>query len=170
MSRTQRHALLVEIIRDRPGSTQESLVEALAESGVEVTQATVSRDLAAIGAVRGPGGYRLPDQSDARPSTDDPAERLGRVLREHAVSFDPAATLVVVRTAPGHAQVLATELDRARPAGMVGCVAGDDTIFVAAPSEREAGRLLRRLSEMAGLAPTPNSSTAPNATTNGAPA
>jgi len=170
MSRAQRHALLAEIIRDRPGSTQESLVDALAESGVEVTQATVSRDLAAIGAVRGPGGYRLPDLTDARPSTDDPAERLGRVLREHAVSFDPAATLVVVRTAPGHAQVLATELDRARPAGMVGCVAGDDTIFVAAPSEREAGRLLRRLSEMAGLAPAPNSPSAPSASTNGAPA
>jgi transcriptional regulator of arginine metabolism len=154
MSRTQRHALLMEILRDRPGSTQESLVAALAESGVEVTQATVSRDLAAIGAVRGPGGYLLPERPAVVQAGGASADRLARALREHAVSFEPAATLVVVRTAPGHAQLLASELDHARPPGMVGCIAGDDTIFVATPAEREARRLLARMAEAAGLSST----------------
>lgn len=118
----------------------------LAEEGVEVTQATVSRDLAALGAVRAAGGYRLPDD----PTPGVGGESLSRALRAHAVGFDLAATLVVVRTAPGHAPALASEIDRARPTGMVGCIAGDDTIFVATPSSAEARGLLAVLSGEGG--------------------
>ncbi|USN99417.1 MAG: arginine repressor [Phycisphaeraceae bacterium] len=140
MSRARRHAVLSRILRDRPAATQEQIAAALNAAGEPVTQATVSRDLAAIGAVRGPGGYQLPD-------LPAPAgqRRLAPTFREHAVSVEPAANLVVVRTAPGHASVIASELDAARPAGMVGCVAGDDTVMIATPSAGDAAALTEHL-------------------------
>lgn len=143
MSRSHRHAVLTRILRDRPAATQEQIVEALHAAGERVTQATVSRDLSAIGAVRGPSGYQLPDRPPARGVPG----RLAAVVREHAVSAQPAATLVVVRTAPGHASVIASELDAAPPPGMVGCVAGDDTVVIATPSSGDAGALTAQLNE-----------------------
>lgn len=138
------------MLADSPATTQHALVEGLEAAGMAVTQATVSRDLAAIGAVRGPDGYRLPEQVGGGVAVAPPrAEgRLAGVIREHAISVEPAAGLVVLRTAPGHANFVASELDAARPLGMVGCIAGDDTIFIATGSEREAGRLVRRLEGM----------------------
>ncbi len=143
MPRARRHALLARILRDRPPATQEQLVEALRAAGENVTQATVSRDLAAIGAVRSRGGYRLP--GGTRPDPAAAPGRLARTLREHAVGIEPASALVVVRTAPGHAGLVASELDAASPRGMVGCVAGDDTIMIATRSARAASALASQL-------------------------
>ncbi len=151
MSRVRRQALLRELLADSPATTQHALVEGLESAGMSVTQATLSRDLAAIGAVRGPDGYRLPDQVGGGAVAVAPPRAEGRlagVIREHTISVEPAAGLVVLRTAPGHANFVASELDAARPPGMVGCIAGDDTIFIATGSEREAGRLVRRLEGM----------------------
>jgi len=142
MSRLHRQYTLREILASRPAVTQEELVESLAEAGLRVTQATVSRDLAAIGAVRGPGGYRLADPASAVGTLAED-DRVEHALREHAMSVSRADALVVVRTAPGHANVVAAELDAARPEGMVGCIAGDDTIFIATPPARQAGELAR---------------------------
>ena len=141
MPRSRRHAVLIRILKDRPAATQEQIAAALHAAGEPVTQATVSRDLAAIGAVRGPGGYRLP----GGPGPVSRQDRLAPTIREHAVSVEPAASLVVIRTAPGHASVIASELDAARPVGMVGCVAGDDTVMIATPSARAAGALVAHL-------------------------
>lgn len=152
MSRTRRQALLRDLLADAPASTQEELVSALARAGQAVTQATVSRDLAAIGAVRAADGYRLPDTGGgiavAVASSPKNGSRLAGVIRDHVISVEPASAMVVLRTAPGHANFVATELDAARPPGMVGCIAGDDTIFIATASEREAGRLVRRLDDI----------------------
>ncbi|MBZ0171609.1 MAG: hypothetical protein K8E66_04450 [Phycisphaerales bacterium] len=141
MSRSRRHAALTRMLSDHLVATQEQLVEALHAAGEPVTQATVSRDLAAIGAVRGPGGYRLP----ADPLAGSGTNRLAPTIHEHATSVEPAATLVVVRTATGHASVIASELDAARPTGMVGCVAGDDTVMIATPSTDAAAALTAQL-------------------------
>ena len=119
--------------------TQESIVEALAQSGITVTQATVSRDLAAIGAVRGAGGYMLSDGgASARPQ--DLAQLLS-LVRDHVIRVSPASSLVVLHTAPGHANFVASTIDSVRPPGMVGCIAGDDTIFIATPSKGGASQL-----------------------------
>lgn len=151
MSRTRRHHVLRELLASEAVSTQEDLVAGLARAGLGVTQATVSRDLAAIGAVRGADGYRLPGTpvgGTAVATAPADGSRIAGVIREHAVSVEPAAALAVVRTAPGHANFVATELDAARPMGMIGCIAGDDTIFIATASDREARRLVRRMEEM----------------------
>ncbi len=147
MSRIRRHSVLRKILADSPASTQDELVSALAEAGMPVTQATVSRDLAAIRAVRAVDGYRLAGDvgGEAIPEAE---RRLAGVIREHAISVEAAASFAVVLTAPGHANFVAAELDGARPPGMVGCIAGDDTIFVATKSEREADRLVRLLCSM----------------------
>ena len=146
MNRARRLDTLTRILRDRPAATQAELAEALRQAGVRVTQATVSRDLAAIGAVRGPGGYRLDGgRPGAAPGVGGAGERLGAAIRQHVVSIERAASLVVVRTIPGHASVVASALDAAMPAGMVGCVAGDDTVMIAAVSAGAAGGLCRSL-------------------------
>ena len=116
----------------------------LAESGISVTQATVSRDLAAIGAVRSSEGYRLPDQDSVSSSTGDPIQ-LKAILRDHVLDVLPAASLVVIHTAPGHANFVASQIDATRPKGMVGCLAGDDTIFIATPSNKAASTLAELL-------------------------
>lgn len=147
MSRSLRLHTLREILGRRPAATQDELVESLADAGLTVTQATVSRDLSAIGAVRGADGYQLPDQLGVASAVQDP-EAVATAVRTHAISVARADSLVVVRTAPGHANVLAAELDTARPDGMVGCIAGDDTIFIATPSGKRAGELTALFNEM----------------------
>ena len=152
MSRIRRHHLLRELLAGSPASTQEELAAGLTEAGLAVTQATVSRDLAAIGAVRGPDGYRIPEEGGAGwPSaarSPDAEQRLAGVIRDHTVEATPAASMVVLKTAPGHANFVASELDAARPQGMVGCIAGDDTIFIASQSPESAGALARSFQEM----------------------
>ena len=150
MSRTRRHHTLRELLAAKPASTQEELVGGLADEGLAVTQATVSRDLAALGAVRGPSGYSLPDLNgglSARPSTAG-GDRLAAIARRHLIIATRADALVVLRTAPGHANFVASELDAVRPDGMIGCIAGDDTIFVATPSRAAARTLAASLSAM----------------------
>lgn len=147
MSRSLRLHTLREILARQTVATQDELVDSLATAGVQVTQATVSRDLASIGAVRGPDGYRLVDHLGIATLPRDSAH-LGSAFRSHAVSVSKADALVVVRTAPGHADVLATALDNARPPGMVGCIAGDDTIFIATPSSKRAADLTCTLAGM----------------------
>ena len=135
---------MIDLLRQGPVPSQEDLAAALARWGEAVTQATVSRDLAAIGAVRGPDGYRLPDAPADPVRTAAPNEVAGMV-RRHAVSVTPAHALVIVRTAPGHAQMVATAFDRWPPEGVEGTVAGDDTIFLATGSPDTARRIAAEL-------------------------
>ena len=147
MTRIRRHAMLRQLLNRAPATTQESLVSGLESHGISVTQATVSRDLAAIGAVRGPEGYRLPEHGAIPPVSSDDLKRLHSVLREHVIRIVPAASMVVIHTAPGHANFLASQIDSVRPNGMVGCLAGDDTIFIATASSKAAGSMVRALNK-----------------------
>jgi transcriptional regulator of arginine metabolism len=149
MHRNQRLHLLKQLITDGSASTQVEFVESLAASGIEVTQATISRDLTAIGAVRGPDGYQLPDRNGAiPPSATQPSDGLQRVLREHAMIAKQADSIVVLRTIPGHADFVASELDATPPSGMVGCIAGDDTIFIATTSNKAASSLVKTVTNI----------------------
>lgn len=153
LSKPQRQHRVGQLIEQNAVTSQGQLVDLLAKSGVEATQATVSRDLEEIGAVkvRAAGGepvYAVPELPKDRVA---PEEHLRRVLGDWVVDVASSANLVVVRTPPGSAHVVASALDRAALKEIIGTVAGDDTIIVVA-SERTGGvALARRLARLAGL-------------------
>ena len=132
--KARRRRDLVKILREGKASSQKDIVDGLRSSGHEVTQATVSRDLQDVGAtkvrVNGHFYYRLPDELP-RGSGDLVARNLMRTLDEFAVAIRPAATMVIVITAPGHASAVARAIDVAGLDDVAGTIAGDDTIFVA---------------------------------------
>jgi transcriptional regulator of arginine metabolism len=130
-----RRKLIKELVGAGPIATQEELRAVLAERGHDVTQATLSRDLAQLGARRAAHGYELPDA---------PAPILPELVR----SVDDNGTLVVIHTAPGAAHVVASALDRAKPIEILGTIAGDDAIFVAPARGVAANRLAKRVREI----------------------
>lgn len=143
-TRASRHARIVELVRGRPVRSQTELVDLLAADGIHVTQATLSRDLEELGAVKvragdGPAAYVIPeDGTRALRPAEQATARLVRLLRELLTGADASGNLVVLRTPPGAAQFLASALDRSGLPEIVGTIAGDDTILVVA---RDAGDL-----------------------------
>jgi transcriptional regulator of arginine metabolism len=140
-TKAARHARIVSILGEHRVRSQAELAAALTAAGVEVTQATLSRDLEELGAVklRTPDGglpsYVIPEDGaplTARGVDDAPPHRLARLLGELLVSAEPSANLVVLRTPPGAAHFLASALDRAGLPEVLGTIAGDDTILVVA--------------------------------------
>jgi transcriptional regulator of arginine metabolism len=139
LTRAARHARIEAIIRSRPVRSQADLAESLAADGVQVTQATLSRDLEELGAVKVRGAYLIPEDGSTplRPPAPEPADqqapaRLVRLLRELLTDAAGSGNLVVLRTPPGAAQFLASALDRSGLPDVVGTIAGDDTILVVA--------------------------------------
>jgi transcriptional regulator of arginine metabolism len=133
-----RRAEIRALIAGRPVATQEELRELLAAKGHAVTQATLSRDLAKLGARRAAGGaYELPDATPRVPLLSD-------LVRQ----VDDNGSLVVIHTTAGAAQVVASTFDRARLPEALGTIAGDDTIFVAPARGVTTARLARRLREL----------------------
>jgi transcriptional regulator of arginine metabolism len=149
-----RQAALAALLRSRRVSGQAGLLEALHAKGFEATQATVSRDLDELGAVkvRGDDGrlvYALPEPPAAA-GVDE--RELRQVLALSLSAIVPSGNLVVVHTPPGHANVLASTLDRAGLPGLAGTVAGDDTVLLIC-TERTSGKAMaRQLSALAGHA------------------
>ena len=132
-TRAARHARIVDLIRDKAVRSQTELAELLGVDGVQVTQATLSRDLEELRAVKVGGVYVIPEDGmpALRPAEQAPA-RLIRLLRELLNSVDVSGNLVVLRVPPGAAQFLASALDRSGLPDVVGTIAGDDTILVVA--------------------------------------
>lgn len=160
-SKQQRQQLISRLIDQRSISSQPQLQEMLKEQGIEATQATLSRDLEELGAVkiRVPGGetvYAIAEYVPARPA---PSEQLRRVMAEWVAEVSSSGNLVVVRTPPGCAHVVASALDRSGLDGLLGTVAGDDTIMcVASESLGGAGlaeefRLLAGVTDVTGGTP-----------------
>lgn len=157
-SRAARHDRIVAILAGRPVRSQAELAAALEASGFSVTQATLSRDLDELGAVklRPPDGgvpvYVVPEDGSpltARAADDDPPHRLVRLLGELLVSAEASANLVVLRTPPGGSSFLASALDRAGLPDVLGSIAGDDTILVIARDPSGGSELASRLLDMA---------------------
>lgn len=153
LAKPQRLHRVARILEQSTVGSQARLVELLAEEGVVATQATVSRDLEELGAikVRVPGGetiYVIPEQSRDRPA---PEEHLRRVLGEWVVEVGHSANLVVVRTPPGSAHVVGSALDRAGLPEILGTVAGDDTVMVVATERTGGESVARQISQIAGL-------------------
>jgi len=153
VAKNQRQYRIVKLISQQPISSQQQLVELLAEEGISATQATVSRDLDELGAikVRGPGGasvYAIPDLPRDQISTEG---YLKRVLGEWVVEVVHSGNLVLLKTPPGCAHVVASALDRTRPEGVLGTVAGDDTVLVLADGAVGGSRLAELIMRVAGL-------------------
>jgi transcriptional regulator of arginine metabolism len=153
LAKPQRQHRLARLLEHHAVSSQAQAVELLAADGVLATQATVSRDLEELGAVkvRVPGGdmvYAIPEHAKDRIAPED---QLKRVFGDWVVEVAYSGNLVVLRTPPGSAHVVASAIDRAGLRDVLGTVAGDDTLMVVV-SERVGGvKVARRLRSLAGL-------------------
>ncbi|MGL5817372.1 MAG: arginine repressor [Phycicoccus sp.] len=153
-SRVARQHRIVEILGATPVRSQTELLDLLAEDGIEVTQATLSRDLVDVGAERVRVGknlvYAVPGEGGDRTvrAAVDPEERMTRLqsrCHELLVAADSSANLVVLRTPPGAANFLASALDHSGYDGVLGTIAGDDTIVVVTSGTAHSRGLVDRL-------------------------
>lgn len=152
LTKPQRQHRIARLLIEHAVTSQARLVELLADDGVAATQATVSRDLDELGAVkvRVPGGdtvYAIPELPMER---HVPEDTLRRVLGEYVVDVAWSANLVVLRTPPGSAHVVGSAIDRTGMSGVVGTVAGDDTLIVVV-AEQVADRVATEMRKYAGL-------------------
>ena len=153
MSKHQRQHRISQILANEVVTSQEQLVRLLADDGVESTQATVSRDLDDLGAVKvrvsgGESVYAIPEHPADRVV---PVDQLRRVMGEWVVEVESSGNLVVLRTPPGSAHVVASALDRTGIEGSIGTVAGDDTLMVVAAEGTTGENLAVTLRNLAGF-------------------
>jgi len=141
MRKAYRQAQILKLVRSRPISTQDELAERLAATGIDASQVTLSRDIRELGLIKTAAGYGEQNAAEPEASTDT----LRRVLQEFLRDLRMAQNLVVLKTVPGGAQPVARALDTEDWSEIVGTVAGDDTIFIAAPSDAAAKRLREKL-------------------------
>jgi transcriptional regulator of arginine metabolism len=158
-TKNARHRLIVELVTGHEVRSQGELADLLAEHGVQVTQATLSRDLVELDAVkvRAPSGalvYAVPAEGgDRRPIAPGKSaaarHRLSRLCAELLVSAEASANLVVLRTPPGAAQFLASAFDKAEFTEILGTIAGDDTVLVIGREPAGGDDLARRILSLA---------------------
>lgn len=146
IAREQRRQRIAELVRQRRIHSQFELVDLLAELGIAVNQATLSRDLRAMGLLKGPNGYELP--TEVQPDAADPSLALVHAVQTWLTGATAAENLVVLRTPVGGAQPLAIALDQAAWKAILGTVAGDDTILVVTKNAAEAKRVTKQLADL----------------------
>ncbi|MBN9644542.1 arginine repressor [Corynebacterium mendelii] len=150
VSRAARQAKITEILTTTKVHSQVALSDILLDEGIDITQATLSRDLDELGAkkVRGGSGrawYSLGGQeAQSTEAISGTVDKLRRVLDDILVSVDSSGNTAVLRTPPGAAQYLASFIDRAALPEVVGSIAGDDTIFVLARQPMTGSELAQR--------------------------
>lgn len=153
LTKQQRQHRIAGLLEHYSVTSQGQLVDLLSADGVVATQATVSRDLEEMGAikVRASGGesvYAIPDLPKEHHTPED---HLRRVLGDWVVEVDHSHNLVVLRTPPGSAHVVASAIDRAGLPPVLGTVAGDDTIMVVVSEKSNGAKVARELARLAGL-------------------
>ena len=145
MNKFERQGTILRLVGEQQLATQSDVVDALRDEGLDAVQATVSRDIAQLGLVkvRGDDGrlvYALPGAADL-----DRLSELAAALRRWTTGLEPTGNLVVLRTPPGHANALALAFDEAALPEVAGCIAGDDTIFLAAREGMTGAELAEQL-------------------------
>ena len=153
LAKPQRQHRITQLLEHHQVRSQAELVELLSASGVAATQATVSRDLDDLGAVKvrvrgGETAYAIPELPVDQVAPED---HLRRVFSDWVVEVAPSANLVVLRTPPGSAHVVGSALDRAGLDGVMGTVAGDDTLFVVVTEDLGGAAMATTLRDLAGL-------------------
>lgn len=153
LSKHQRQHRIAKLLETETVTSQIQLVELLADDGVVATQATVSRDLEDLGAVKvrvagGEVAYAIPELPTEQHAPED---HLRRVLGDWVVEVNHSQNLVVLRTPPGSAHVVGSALDRSGLTGLIGTVAGDDTLLCVAADDVGGDQLADTLRSLAGL-------------------
>jgi len=146
MSKRTRQQAIIELVSHKRIPSQAALADELRKSGYEVTQATLSRDIAEMNLVKSKGGYTRPQ--DASGSGMCPVPDPVGTLKRLVTKVDSAFNQVVVRTSPGGASAVALALDDKQFDGVLGTIAGDDTILIVARSVEAAGELCGKLGEL----------------------
>lgn len=151
-TKVQRQGLIARLVAENEVTNQPQLLDLLAEAGVEATQATVSRDLDDLGAVkvRGASGATVYAIPEFAPDRIAPADQLRRVMGEWVAEVASSGNIVVLRTPPGCAHVVASALDRSRVDGLLGTVAGDDTLLCVSATT-DGASLADELRRLAGI-------------------
>jgi transcriptional regulator of arginine metabolism len=150
----QRQQALLELVRRELLGSQEQIRARLHALGYEATQSTISRDLEELGLVRvrdGRGHLRYAELAEGNGSNGHHVPQLDALLREFALAVEVSANIVLVKTPPGAANALAQGLDGSSMKGLLGTVAGDDTILAVATSVAAGKSLARALRSMAGI-------------------
>ena len=152
-TKQQRQQIITRLIAQENVSSQPHLQEMLKDQGIEATQATISRDLEELGAVkiRVAGGDSIYAIAEYAPARVAPSDQLRRVMAEWVAEVTSSGNLVVVRTPPGCAHVVASALDRSALSGLLGTVAGDDTIFCVAAEDIGGAGLAEELRSLSGV-------------------
>ena len=143
-----RHGKIIEIIEKNDLETQEELAGKLRESGFQVTQATVSRDIRELKLSKVPTGSGSQKYVVLKQDDSHMGDKYIRVLRDGFTSMDTAQNILVIRTVSGMAMAVAAALDALKFSEIVGCIAGDDTIFAAVHSAEEADALIDKIQGM----------------------
>lgn len=158
LTKNARQQLIIEMLGNHEVKSQPELAELLGGRGVQVTQATLSRDLVELDAVKvraqsGALVYAVPaeggDRTPVARDTAAAAQRLARLCNELLVSAEASANLVVLRTPPGAAQFLAGAFDKAELHDVLGTIAGDDTVLVIGRDPQGGDALARRITALA---------------------
>ena len=152
--RSQRLHALAELLRSGGVASQEEATERLRAAGFKVTQATVSRDLDQLGALKVKRGgalvYALPDQLGG---ADWSTSRLERIVAEWVISAETAGQMLVLKTPPASAHLVASAVDQAQMPEIAGTIAGDDTLFLALRDGTVPHNILARFRKMIGQEP-----------------
>jgi transcriptional regulator of arginine metabolism len=154
----RRREAIRRVIAEQPVRSQKELGRLLQARGVVAAQPTLSRDIRELGLVKGPAGYVAPESVPATAPGAPGAASISsrrfaaaeRLVEEFVLSVEVAGTLVVLKTPPADAQPVALAIDGASPDGLVGTIAGDDTIFLAARSAEDAENLARGFRRLIG--------------------
>jgi transcriptional regulator of arginine metabolism len=145
----RRQRIILEIIDEKPITTQSQLAEELLERGIKTTQATISRDIKELHLIKvpfGPESYRY-----ARPQQMDPPqsfERMRRLFRENVVKHDFSENLILIKTLPGAAHNVAFAIDNSGWKELLGTVAGDDTILIIIKQRDAVCQVMERIDQM----------------------
>jgi transcriptional regulator of arginine metabolism len=149
--RRRRQRAIVDLLRANGPQSAHDIAVGLGDSGFDVTQAMIARDLEQIGAVKvrreGRLGYALPEKMGSR---NQATERLRRIFAEWVQAVETSGSLIVVRTPPGSAHLVALAVDQARFPEVVGTIAGDDALFVAVRSNLPPDCLADQLRDLMG--------------------
>lgn len=153
MAKNQRQHRIGKILENNAVTSQAQLVELLANEGIVATQATVSRDLEELGAIKvrvsgGESVYAVPELPKDQAAPED---HLRRVMSDWVVEVNHSSVMVLLRTPPGCAHVVASALDRSQMKGILGTVAGDDTVLVVATEDLGGEHVANSLRSLAGL-------------------
>lgn len=148
MARNARQNKLLELISEKDIETQEELARELLKAGFEVTQATVSRDIKELGLIKISSDGKKQHYTKERTDTAV-ASKITDMFKRSVVSIDYAMNIVVIKTLSAGANIAGMMIDKLKNKAVLGCVAGDDTVFAVLRDEESASDLAAQLSELA---------------------